>query len=215
MVAYTGTPSRWVHTCFYIIVTGDFVLFFEEDEDSDKVDESEGMKLLCLSLLLLIILVCRFCAHLIWVFSVYHLYACVSNCFLCCSCLIDEALSADSDDESVSSSSESSSSSSASSSSSDDEDEEEGEQAAESESLDTMDESTMDSVAVIDTEKDERCVLLWDLKSWKNFCQLTDSLKLNHFRFVLKGQSKFRPIISDHCRGQTRSASPKENLSIF
>lgn len=68
----------------------------------------------------------------------------------------DEALSADSDDESVSSSSESSSSSSASSSSSDDEDEEEGEQAAESESLDTMDESTMDSVAVIDTEKDER-----------------------------------------------------------
>lgn len=68
----------------------------------------------------------------------------------------DEALSADSDDESISSSSsESSSSTSSSSSSSNEEDEEEGEQAAESESLDTMDESTMDSV-VVDRDKDER-----------------------------------------------------------
>ncbi|XP_026064221.1 histone-lysine N-methyltransferase SETD1B isoform X1 [Carassius auratus] len=67
----------------------------------------------------------------------------------------DEALSADSDDESISSSSSesSSSSSSASSSSSDEEDEEDGEQAIESESLDTMDESTMDSVTAIDAEK--------------------------------------------------------------
>nr|XP_055049801.1 histone-lysine N-methyltransferase SETD1A isoform X2 [Misgurnus anguillicaudatus] len=68
----------------------------------------------------------------------------------------DEALSADSDDESISSSSSASSStSSSSSSSSDEEDEEEGEPAAESESVDTMDESTMDSVA-LDAEKDER-----------------------------------------------------------
>lgn len=58
---------------------------------------------------------------------------------------IDDALSADSDDESLSSSSEgSSSSASSSSSSSEDEDEEEGER-AESEGLDSMDESTMDS----------------------------------------------------------------------
>ncbi|XP_016343294.1 histone-lysine N-methyltransferase SETD1B-like [Sinocyclocheilus anshuiensis] len=70
----------------------------------------------------------------------------------------DEALSADSDDESISSSSSESSSpsSSALSSSSDEEDEEDGEQAAESESLDTMDESTMDSMAAIDAEKDGR-----------------------------------------------------------
>lgn len=87
----------------------------------------------------------------------------ISNYFLYCSCFSDEAFSADSDDESVSSSSSesSSSSSSASSSSSDEEDEEEGEQAAESESLDTMDESTMDSVAM-DKEKGERYVPLWE-----------------------------------------------------
>lgn len=64
---------------------------------------------------------------------------------------LDDALSADSDDESLSSSSEgSSSSASSSSSSSEDEDEEEGER-AESEGLDSMDESTMDST----TEKGE------------------------------------------------------------
>ncbi|KTF96243.1 hypothetical protein cypCar_00003587 [Cyprinus carpio] len=79
----------------------------------------------------------------------------------------DEALSADSDDESISSSSSESSSpsSSASSSSSDEEDEEDGEQAAESESLDTMDESTMDSVAAIDAEKDGRDKASIDLSS--------------------------------------------------
>ncbi|XP_062840971.1 histone-lysine N-methyltransferase SETD1A [Trichomycterus rosablanca] len=70
----------------------------------------------------------------------------------------DEAASADSDDERVSSSSESSSSSSSSTSSSsdedDDDDEEDLEQPEESESLDTMDESTMDSVAV-ETEKEK------------------------------------------------------------
>lgn len=59
--------------------------------------------------------------------------------------LLDDALSADSDDESLSSSSEgSSTSASSSSSSSEDEDEEEGER-AESEGLDSIDESTMDS----------------------------------------------------------------------
>ncbi|XP_030637039.1 histone-lysine N-methyltransferase SETD1A [Chanos chanos] len=66
----------------------------------------------------------------------------------------NEALSVDSDDESLSSSSESTSSSSCSSSSSDEDDEEEIQRPGESEELDTMDESTMDSVAV-DTEKEE------------------------------------------------------------
>ncbi|XP_029106167.1 histone-lysine N-methyltransferase SETD1A isoform X2 [Scleropages formosus] len=71
----------------------------------------------------------------------------------------DEALSGDSDDESISSSSSESSSSSSSSSttsSSDEEedDEEEVAQAGESEGIDTMDESTMDS-AVLDVERDD------------------------------------------------------------
>lgn len=70
----------------------------------------------------------------------------------------DEAVSADSDDESLSSSSESSSSSSLSSSSSseDEEEEEEGERAGESEGLDTMDESTMDSMALDSEKENER-----------------------------------------------------------
>ena len=67
--------------------------------------------------------------------------------------LLDEAVSADSDDESLSSSSESSSSSSlSSSSSSEDEEEEEGERL----SLDTMDESTMDSMALDSEKENER-----------------------------------------------------------
>ncbi|KAJ8253610.1 hypothetical protein COCON_G00202220 [Conger conger] len=71
----------------------------------------------------------------------------------------DEVVSGDSEDESSSSSSSESSSSSSSSSPSSSEDEEdeeeEGERAGESEGLDTMDESTMDST-LQDREKDER-----------------------------------------------------------
>lgn len=75
----------------------------------------------------------------------------------------DGALSADSDDESLSSSSEgSSSSTSSSSSSSEDEDEEEGER-ADSEGLDTMDESTMDSSTL--EKDDDRCEILCVLQS--------------------------------------------------
>lgn len=65
--------------------------------------------------------------------------------------LLDDALSADSDDESLSSSSEGSSSSGSSSSSSSEDEEDEGE-GAESDGLDSMDESTMDST----NEKDDR-----------------------------------------------------------
>lgn len=66
----------------------------------------------------------------------------------------DDALSADSDDESLSSSSDgsSSSASSSSSSSSEDEEEEEGER-ADSDGLDTLDESTMDSTAERDRDR--------------------------------------------------------------
>ncbi|XP_061701159.1 histone-lysine N-methyltransferase SETD1A isoform X1 [Syngnathoides biaculeatus] len=67
----------------------------------------------------------------------------------------DDALSADSDDESLSSSSESSSSSGSLSSSSSEDEEEEGER-PDSDGLDTMDESTMDSTM----EKDSRGKIL-------------------------------------------------------
>lgn len=112
----------------------------------------------------------------IWSYLVEQCFL-ISNYFLYCSCFSDEAFSADSDDESVSSSSSESSSSSslASSSSSDEEDEEEGEQAAESESLDTMDESTMDSVAM-DKEKGERYVPLWEPLQYRVLCRWIDKL---------------------------------------
>lgn len=74
----------------------------------------------------------------------------------------------DSDDESLSSSSGSSSSSSlSSSSSSEDEDEEEEEEGVraevESEGPDTMDESTMDSMAVDSEKENERYLLVYSL----------------------------------------------------
>lgn len=77
------------------------------------------------------------------------------NLILCLLIYTDDAISADSDDESLSSSSDgSSSSASSSSSSSEDEDEEEGER-ADSDGLDSMDESTMDSTTQKEYDKYE------------------------------------------------------------